>query len=154
METTVYVHLTEERGYYLPFRLGEPATVSETNTGGGTIFIALGTWIARFIARCRRAIDRRWRTPPYVTRRVICAHGDLSRLARVSAKQPSIVRRRHGGRSFIAARSGHQSRPIATLVYLHSATTIRRVVACGRARARRYVARIPPAPTLCQLCNE
>lgn len=40
METTVYVHLTEERGYYLPFRLGEPATVSETNTAG-EIFIAV-----------------------------------------------------------------------------------------------------------------
>lgn len=32
METTVYVHLSEERGYYLQFRPGEPATVSETNT--------------------------------------------------------------------------------------------------------------------------
>lgn len=40
METTVYVHLTEERGYYLPFRLGEPATVSETNTAS-EIFIAV-----------------------------------------------------------------------------------------------------------------
>lgn len=49
METTVYVHLTEERGYYLPLRLGEPATVSETNTDAGTIFIAATTWIAQFI---------------------------------------------------------------------------------------------------------
>lgn len=49
METTVYVHLTEERGYYLPLRLGEPATVSETNTDAGTIFIAVATWIAQFI---------------------------------------------------------------------------------------------------------
>lgn len=58
METTVYVHLTEERGYYLPFRLGEPATVSETNTAGGTIFIALGTWIAQFIAEVSSRVGR------------------------------------------------------------------------------------------------
>lgn len=59
METTVYVHLTEERGYYLPFRLAEPATVSETNTTGGAIFIAVAPWIAQFIVEVSSAIDRR-----------------------------------------------------------------------------------------------
>lgn len=61
METTVYVHLTEERGYYLPFRPGEPATVSETNTASGGIFIAVGG-LRNLSWRCRRSIVRDGRT--------------------------------------------------------------------------------------------
>lgn len=78
METTVYVHLTEERGYYLPFRLGEPATVSETNTAASVIFITVATWIAQFIARCRRRSIGCDGRAPSISARVICAHGDLS----------------------------------------------------------------------------
>lgn len=151
METTVYVHLTEERGYYLPFRAGEPATVSETNTAAGAIFIAVATWIAQFIAEVSSAIDRGWRTRPYISARVICAHGDLSPAAAASAKQQH---RLSGGsaatacdRSFIAARSEVvASRPMAMVVYLHFAATIRRVVGCGwgtrPSPPRHYVARI------------
>lgn len=72
------------------------------------------------------------------------------------------------GRSFIAARSSRgewrlPSRPIATLVYLHFAAAIRRVVGCGgagRGWASTWLAYTPPPPqrhgatSLCQLCNE
>lgn len=152
METTVYVHLTEERGYYLPFRLAEPATVSETNIAGGTIFIAVATWIAQFIAEVSSAIDPADGRAPYISARVICAHGDLSPRTPPPATQHTIARlscAAPSSRSFIAARSSRSewrrpSRPIVTLVYLHFAAAIRRVVGCGeRGRgASFYVARI------------
>lgn len=113
--------------------------------------------------RCRRS-DR---SPgdgraPYISARVICAHGDLSPLAlRLRAARPHStpaerLRAALGSRSFIAARSSrgewrHPSRPIATLVYLHFAAAIRRVVGCGMRRGRgarplRGSNTPPPAP--------
>lgn len=88
METTVYVHLTEERGYYLPFRLGEHATVSETNTAAGTIFITVATWIAQFIVEVSSAIDRaltdaaiHQRARYLCSRRLIARHSAYNRPA-------------------------------------------------------------------------
>lgn len=48
VETSVYVHLTEERGYYLVFRLGELRQRDKYRSRA--IFIAVAAWIAQFIA--------------------------------------------------------------------------------------------------------
>lgn len=129
--------------------------------------------------RCRRC-DR---SPgdgcvPYISERVICAHGDLSPHShrepcshqRGTRSSSAVSCPAAGSRSFISARSSrgewrHPSHPIATLVYLHFAAAIRRVVGCGKRRGRaglglRYVARIHAATTVAtattrrQLCNE
>lgn len=121
VETTVYVHLTEERGYYLPFQSGEPATVSETNTTAGAIFIAVATWIAQFIARCRRRSIGSDGRAPSISARVICAHGDLS--------SPSAR---------ATARSGR--RPFGRRL---NNNIDRRLVCCGRTEPRRVAATRP-----------
>lgn len=152
METTVYVHLTEERGYYLPFQPGEPATVSETNTAAGTIFIAAGAWIAPIYRRgVVAAIDRGLTDARHTSPRALSAltatyrRGAIGRSPAFAATgcsqtTTSICEGSLAARSFIAARSSRGcsseplSRPIAMLVYLHFATAIRRVVGCGRER--------------------
>lgn len=156
METTVYVHLTEERGYYLPLRLGEPATVSETNTDAGTIFIAVATWIAQFIVEVSsvRSIVL-WRTSAiYHHARYLCSGRLITARGRAPYHSTSglclnnnidwgpkilcgavLVPTHLLWLDQVAASGGLLSRPTATLVYLHFAAAIRRVVGCGQRRA-------------------
>lgn len=104
---------------------------------------------------------------PYITARVICTH-DLSPLiggaaclnnsmagaSGVAALRGDVLGAAHLLRlDQVAASGGSPSYPIATVVYLHFAAAIRRVVGCGGRRAglHRYVVRIPRTVTLSTL---
>lgn len=165
VETSIYVHLSEERGYYLVFRLGEHAVLSETNTATGTVFIAVATWIAQYIVGGVVGADR--------------SHGDgrgrtsTRALSLLTATYHGVATRSHllnntncnsasvSSSSLIyfplfevAASATKPSWPIATVVYLHFAVAIRRVVGYGGREGSKATTTWHEYTTALSTCNE